>query len=201
MTYIRFSGVAWTWSKAGSPDQIEQVHRWEVDAGSGRNQEADKVPSKISYNKNGEVSKWGYMVSPKDTYQAQWFKLLLSEEACEQGGEWLKETNRLLEELNKKPVDVVADYLRCLWKHAIEVIELSLTKIAVDNMTFRVVLTMPANWDHNARELTRKAAIQAGITQSRSQGATVFRMVPEPEAAALAAFRESGMRWRPDLKV
>jgi len=141
------------------------------------------------------------MVSPKDTYQAQWFKLLLSEDACQQGGEWLKETNRILQELNKKPVDVVADYLRCLWKHAIKVIELSLTKIAVDHMTFRVVLTLPANWDHKARELTRKAAVQAGITRNRSQGATVFRMVPEPEAAALAAFRESGMRWRPDLQV
>lgn len=141
------------------------------------------------------------MVSPRDSYSAQWFKLLLSKEAREQGGEWLTQTEQLLLKLNKEPVEVVADYLRCLWKHAIEVIELSLTKIAVDNMTFRVVLTMPAKWDRNARELTRKAAELAGITQNRSQGPTMFRMVPEPEAAALAAFRDSGMRWRPDLHV
>lgn len=180
---------------------IEQVHRWDVEAGSARNQESDKVPTKICYDQYGNVLKWGYMVTPKDRLQAQWFKLLLSEEAREQGGQRVKETEALLRKLRKTNVDVVADYLRCLWKHAIEVIELALSKIAVDNMTFRVVLTLPANWDHSAQELTRKAAIQAGITEPRWRGPTIFKMVSEPEAAALAAWRESGMRWRPDLQV
>lgn len=193
--------MSWTWSKASSPDQIEQVHKWDVDMGTARAQEADKVPSKICYDHGGNVLKWGYMVTPKDRLQAQWFKLLLSEAAMEQGGARVEETKSLLRRLNKSPVDVVADYLRCLWLHAIDVIELALTKIAVDNMTFRVVLTLPANWDHSAQELTKKAAIQAGITASRSRGPTSFRTVSEPEAAALAAWKEAGMRWRPDLKV
>jgi hypothetical protein len=168
---------------------------------SARNQQADKVPSKICYDDQGNVLKWGYMVSPQDPNQAAWFKLLLSDEAREQGGDRVSATISLLGKLRKSPVDVVADYLRCLWNHAIKNIELALVKIAVDNMTFRVVLTLPANWDHNAQELTRQAAVQAGITLPRSRGATVFKTVSEPEAAALAAWRESGMRWRPDLKV
>lgn len=196
-----YSGVSWTWSKAASPDQIEQVHRWEVDAGSARNQESDKVPSKICYDDRGKVLKWGYMVNPQDENQAQWFKLLLSDDAVNQGGAKVLETKRILRRLKKTAVDVTADFLRCLWKHAIEVIELALTKIAVDNMTFRVVLTLPANWDHSAQELTKKAAIQAGILEPRYRGETIFRMVTEPEAAALAAWREAGMRWRPDLKL
>jgi len=195
-----YSGAAWTWSKANSQDQIEQVYKWEVDIGSARNQETDKVPSRICYDDRGEVLKWGYMVTPKEKLQAQWFKLLLSEDACRQGGERVDATKSLLQKLRKKPVDVVADYLRCLWRHTIEVIELELTKVAVDNMTFRVVLTLPANWNLKAVDLTKQAAVQAGITAPRSRGPTTFKTVSEPEAAALAAWRESGMRWRPDLQ-
>ncbi|KAF4634498.1 hypothetical protein G7Y89_g3596 [Cudoniella acicularis] len=196
-----YSGVSWSYSKWSNPDQIEQIHRWAVDMGStARNQEADKVPSKISYDKWGEIQNWGYKVGPRDEYQASWFKLLLSDEARKKGGEKVEYTKELLIKLKKSPVDVVADYLRCLWRHAVDVIELSLTKIAVENMTFRVVLTLPAKWDHGAEELTRKAAIQAGITAPRRRGPTNFRMVTEPEAAALAAWRESGMEWRPDLR-
>jgi hypothetical protein len=145
--------------------------------------------------------KWGYTVTASHRNQAAWFKLLLSEEAREKGGARVEETRRLLRKLGKTSVDVVADYLSCLWQHAIGAIELALTKIAVDNMTFRVVLTLPANWDPNAIDLTKKAAIQAGITAARSRGPTIFRTVSEPEAAALAAFKESGMRWRPDFQV
>lgn len=119
----------------------------------------------------------------------------------EQGGGRVSETKRMLQTLRKSPVDVVSDYLRCLWKHAVEGIELALTKEAVDQMTFKVVLTIPANWDNQAEDLTKKAAIQAGITARRFRGETAFKMVTEPEAAALAAWREAGMRWRPDLQV
>lgn len=169
--------------------------------GTARNDGADKVPSRISYHPNGNVKRWGYMVGTNDELQAQWFKLLLSDAAMEQGGDRVKGTKRMLQSLRKTPVDVVADYLRCLWKHAVEAIELALTKEAVDQMTFRVVVTIPANWDNHAEDLTKKAAIQAGITAPRLRGETTFKMVTEPEAAALAAWRESGMRWNPDLKV
>lgn len=194
-----FSGVSWTWSKATNINNIEPVHRWDVDEGSARNQESDKVPTKICYDSNGQVLKWGYRVTPRDQNQVEWFKLLLSKEAKD--GPKVKKTRAVLERLGKTAVDVVADYLRCLWKHAIEVIELALSKVAVDNMTFRVVLTLPANWDHRAQRLTVQAAVQAGITIPRSQGPTFFKTVSEPEAAALAAWHESGMRWRPDLQL
>jgi molecular chaperone DnaK (HSP70) len=192
--------VSWTWSKADRPDQINTVRNWEVGNGNAHNQQADEVPSKICYDKHRKVLKWGYMVGPKDRLQVQWFKLLLSEQACKQGGERVEETKQVLRTLKKSCVDVVADYIRCLWKHA-EEIELSLNKVAVDNMTFRVVLTLPANWDYSAVALTEKAASQAGIKLSRTRGPTIFRMVAEPEAAVLAAWKESGMRWRPDLYV
>ncbi|CAG8977831.1 hypothetical protein HYALB_00008997 [Hymenoscyphus albidus] len=76
-----------------------------------------------------------------------------------------------------------------------------MSKIAVDNMTFKVVLTLPANWDHPAQELTRQAAEKAGIKKPRFRGPTTFKTMSEPEAAALAAWKEALMRWRPDLKL
>lgn len=201
LTLHSYSGVAWTWSKAERPDQINTVHDWEVGAGSARCKQADKVPSKISYDSRGRIWKWGYMVSPQDEYQAEWFKLLLSANALDQGGERVEKTSRVLKLLKKSVVDVVADYLSCLWAHAVKDIELALSKTTVDNMTFKVVLTVPANWDHMAQSLTKKAAQQAGIEAVRPRGPTTLRMVSEPEAAALAAWKDAGLRWRPDLKA
>lgn len=141
------------------------------------------------------------MVTAKDRNQAAWFKLLLSDEAGEESGKRVTAIRALLIRLRKSPVDVVADYLRCLWSHSIKAIECALGKIVIDNMTFKVVLALPASWGHNAQELTRQAATKAGITAPRSIGPTVFMMVSEPEAATLAALGESRMRWRPDFKV
>lgn len=131
----------------------------------------------------------------------QWFKLLLSDEAREKGGGKVAEAQAVLQRLRKEPVDVVADYLKQLWRHAVEQIELKLTRIAFENMDLRIVLTVPANWDHKAQERTRKAAIKAGITARRSLGAPVLKLVTEPEAAALAAWKEAGLKLRPDFKA
>ena len=131
----------------------------------------------------------------------QWFKLLLSEDACEQGGRKVVEAKDLMMKLGKTPVEVVADFLEKLWEHALELIELRLTKMSLDNRALRVVLTVPANWDRKACSLTRDAAVKAGITASRYAGKTTLRLVTEPEAAALAAWTESGLQWRPDIVV
>ena len=145
---------------------------------------------------------WGF-ASPTDrTIQVQWFKLLLSDEACAMGGEKIALAQAALRRLKKEPLDVVADYLRQLWLHAVDQIELKLTRIAFENMDLRIVLTVPANWDHKAQDRTKTAAIKAGITDRRSSGTTPrLKLVTEPEAAALAAWDEAGLRWRPDFKV
>ena len=192
----RFSGVSWTWS--GNLNYTDQVSHWDA---SGRDHDSDKVPSRIAYDANGNVKTWGYMTNSSNKYHAQWFKLLLSEEAGQKGGPKVKEVKELLKTLNKKPVDIVADYLKKLWRHSLKEIELKLTKQALDNMQLRVVITVPAQWDHAGEELTRQAAIQAGITTPRFAGRTTLKLVSEPEAAALAAWKEAGLQLRPDLSV
>jgi hypothetical protein len=57
-----------------------------------------------------------------------------------------------------------------------------------------VVLTVPASFDASARELTREAAIAAGLPQS-------FVLLEEPQAATYAWLNAVGDRWRKLLKV
>ncbi|MBA3311981.1 MAG: Hsp70 family protein [Planctomycetaceae bacterium] len=57
-----------------------------------------------------------------------------------------------------------------------------------------VVLTVPASFDASARELTREAAIQAGLPEE-------FILLEEPQAAVYAWLGETGDGWRRILKV
>lgn len=58
----------------------------------------------------------------------------------------------------------------------------------------QVVLTVPASFDASARELTREAALNAGLPDS-------FVLLEEPQAATYAWLSGVGDRWRKLLKV
>ncbi len=58
----------------------------------------------------------------------------------------------------------------------------------------RVVLTVPASFDAAARELTREAALAAGLPDD-------LVLLEEPQAAVYAWLAETGDRWRKHLKV
>ncbi|MFN3191778.1 MAG: Hsp70 family protein [Aureliella sp.] len=58
----------------------------------------------------------------------------------------------------------------------------------------QVVLTVPASFDAVARELTREAALAAGLPES-------LVLLEEPQAAVYAWLSQSGDRWRETLSV
>jgi molecular chaperone DnaK (HSP70) len=58
----------------------------------------------------------------------------------------------------------------------------------------KVVLTVPASFDASARELTREAAVSAGLPEN-------FLLLEEPQAAVYAWLAQTGDRWRKLLKV
>lgn len=58
----------------------------------------------------------------------------------------------------------------------------------------RVVVTVPASFDPSARELTREAAVSAGLPEN-------FVLLEEPQAAVYSWLSETGPRWRKVLKV
>jgi len=57
-----------------------------------------------------------------------------------------------------------------------------------------VVLTVPASFDASARELTRQAALAAGLPEE-------LVLLEEPQAAVYAWLAESGDRWRRQLAI
>ena len=57
-----------------------------------------------------------------------------------------------------------------------------------------VVLTVPASFDPNARELTREGALAAGFPEK-------FILLEEPQAALYAWLADTGDKWRKRLKV
>jgi len=58
----------------------------------------------------------------------------------------------------------------------------------------QVVLTVPASFDAAARDLTREAALAAGLPED-------FVLLEEPQAALYAWLADMGDRWRKELKI
>ena len=86
------------------------------------------------------------------------------------------------------PVDVSCRYLAHLvaaWHHAFP---------AAPIAEQRVVLTVPASFDASARELTREAALTAGLPDD-------LLLLEEPQAALYAWLAHRGEQWRRDLGV
>ncbi|MBI3271757.1 MAG: Hsp70 family protein [Planctomycetes bacterium] len=58
----------------------------------------------------------------------------------------------------------------------------------------QVVLTVPASFDASARDLTREAALAAGLPEG-------FLLLEEPQAALYAWLADAGEKWRRHLKI
>lgn len=145
------------------------------------------------------MSSWGYKIDT-GKHQISWFKLRLSQTASEKlqhdQPQRYKRLETLLEIHDKEPVEVVADYLRCLWSHATENIQSKIGRDLWNNVQLNIVLTVPAIWDHQAQQLTKKAAEMAGLLE---RPGTFFELIGEPEAAALSVFDE--MKWQKERHI
>jgi molecular chaperone DnaK (HSP70) len=93
-------------------------------------------------------------------------------------------------------IDLIAQFLRELWKHALREIG---HEMEIEALPLRVALTLPAIWPTYARERMKEAAKRAGITNKRPVGETRLILVEEPEAAALSTLFER--RDHPEIQV
>ncbi|KPM39250.1 hypothetical protein AK830_g7310 [Neonectria ditissima] len=173
------SGVSWAINEGNK--KIRLITDWPNLGDSISNQ--DKVPSVISY-RNGRVANWGYEVSTKEE-SFKWVKLLLEPESkYTKTVQEVRDSNSLLQKLNKTAEEVISDYLRVIWRYTKEDIRKRVGDDDwEDTYTVHVVLTVPAMWSHAARDKTLKAARDANMPRS-------IRLVTEPEAAALATLRD-----------
>ncbi|BGP19763.1 hypothetical protein JCM10213_003609 [Rhodosporidiobolus nylandii] len=185
-----FTGIAYGSSRLFA-GQIRQILSW-----PGSYETYRKVPTCILYEQHdpsqeAKVVAWG--IEAKNAtirtglIKCEWFKLLLSPESLRSGvpDPWLPPLP-----VGKNVVDVIADFLRCVWRYARRMITEEIGSV-VDLNAADVLLTVPAAWDAAACSLMRESALRAGLVQSSRGGDTTWRdrlqIITEPEAGAIHA--------------
>lgn len=86
--------------------------------------------------------KWGFDVQ-NEPERLSWFKLLLDPSLDPNCDDLLAKSAALIPR-NKRPVDLVTDYLTAIKKHTLEVLENKLGKAVMNNISIEYVLTVPA---------------------------------------------------------
>jgi hypothetical protein len=192
-----FSGVSWAYS--ADPDIIHEVRQWPCAGQLEKEKDEVQVPTQIDL----VTRTWGYKV-PQTSTPLRWFKLLLLQDEDIKPeireSPYLSDARRQTSRLGTDGViDLVADYLRWLWEHARTEIEREMGGNALQELPFKIGLTIPAIWPQYARNHMKEAARRAGILEHRAVGDTAMMLVEEPEAAALATLFER--KGYPEMEV
>ncbi|KAA1466844.1 actin-like ATPase domain-containing protein [Dentipellis sp. KUC8613] len=179
-----FSGVAYGSSRIAA-GKVQQILHW-----PGSLETFRKVPTCLLYDEQGQVMAWGLEAknaSPMpNCTKCEWFKLFLEPHALRDESAVDPRLPRLPP--GKRPLDVIVDFLYCLWEYAKEQITREIGAVA-DLDSADVWLTVPAAWDAKGCDLMREAAINAGLVHSSRAGDHAWRerlrIITEPEAAAV----------------
>ncbi|KAH9904870.1 hypothetical protein F4778DRAFT_789575 [Xylariomycetidae sp. FL2044] len=152
--------------------------------------EVKRVPTVIRYDPDGEI-KWGFEVEAGSD-GIRWFKLvLLNEEdvpAYYSNSPRIIEARKAVRDSGKDEVEIIGDFLKKVWNHALELVTRAKGESVVNACSFHVVMSVPAFWKPYAREKMQRAADLAGILKKRDGvDDTTLEFVSEPEAAALAS--------------
>ena len=149
----------------------------------------EKTPTTLSYHTNPPT--WGGNVRPRDEPQVAYFKLGLQPGL---GAHYLPRSMRpaasvlpFLEADYKHPqlpdktaLDFAGDYLKCIYNYLRNVyLPEQYGADFLRNQQISYIITVPAIWKDAAKNLTRQAAVRAGIPERR------LELITEPEAAAL----------------
>lgn len=184
-----FSGVAYSHSGATSPvadtdprriaHNISVIRTWP----NPILQYIEKIPTLLAYHTDPPA--WGGGVRPKHEPQVAKFKLGLEPSVPQHYGFPKLQHKRAPRygthhKLNKKPVDFVADYLTCIYRHLHETfLRSQYGDEFLRNQQMSYIITVPAIWSDFAKDLTRQAACRAGFPDDN------LVLISEPEAAGL----------------
>ncbi|KAH8919099.1 actin-like ATPase domain-containing protein [Atractiella rhizophila] len=197
-----FSGVAYASSRLTSiasstggtaNAEIRQILNW-----PGSYETYRKVPTCMLYSiptrmdEEARILAWGLEAKNATVMdgmlRCEWFKLFLEPSALRDG----EMVDKRLPALppGKEPIDVIVDYLTCLWEYARTRITEDIGSVA-DLDSADVILTVPAAWDEAGCSLMREAAIKAGMVMNSGgddkNWRDRLRIITEPEAAAIHA--------------
>ncbi|TFK37617.1 hypothetical protein BDQ12DRAFT_684989 [Crucibulum laeve] len=179
-----FSGVAYGSSRIAG-GKVQQILNW-----PGSFETFRKIPTCLLYDERGRVLAWGLEAKNAGpmpgTTRCEWFKLFLEPHALRDEGAIDPRLPTLPQ--GKRAIDLVIDFLSCLWEYAKDQITRDIGAVA-DLNSADVWLTVPAAWDAKGCDMMREAAIEAGLVQSSRAGDRDWkdrlRIITEPEAAAV----------------
>jgi hypothetical protein len=144
----------------------------------------ERIPSIIAYNENSTPT-WGPQVQPANKPQITLFKLGLEPRSWDYYGFTEPEDGYSFGEHpelpHKRPVDVTADYLRCIMSFLRDNFFPQIGGQAfLSAQEWRYVVTIPAIWKEEGKVLTRQA-----VSRATNVGERDIILIKEPEAAAL----------------
>ncbi|KAF9511532.1 hypothetical protein BS47DRAFT_1330881 [Hydnum rufescens UP504] len=179
-----FSGVAYGSARIAS-GKVQQILSW-----PGASETFRKIPTCLVYDDAGCVLAWGLKaknMSPiPGTTRCEWFKLFLDPTVLRDG----EAVDLPLPKLppGKQAIDLIIDFLGCLWDYAKGQITREIGAVADLNVA-DVWLTVPAAWDSRGCQIMRDAALSAGLVGSAHANDRDWRdrlhIITEPEAAAV----------------
>ncbi|KAB8304154.1 hypothetical protein EYC80_003573 [Monilinia laxa] len=166
-----FSGIGYAFVKEDKPD-ICSIGEWP--GLEGRRQ--PKVPTVICYDPEVEAGfTWGAESHKREIIPGM--KLLLDPTQATPVYLPTSSTGKELERLGKPALDVVADFIGAIYKHALTIIEDKIPRDYLEMCQKQFVLSVPEVWSDRAKDLTMKVAKRAKIHP--------VTLIKEPDAAAL----------------
>ncbi|KAI1416681.1 hypothetical protein F5Y13DRAFT_186297 [Hypoxylon sp. FL1857] len=170
----KFTKVSWLLD--GSPgNDTRFVNQWL----STMNQDANRseVPSEIHYNEETGRITWGFNI-PIDCEPIGSLKLLLVNQkglpAHLQGNKNIQASHQKVYRLGKTSVEVVGDYLRELYEHSIQVIEMREGVERIRTVPIILVFSIPPTWKEPSVESLRLAAQHGGLLNRPGKTAVTF---------------------------
>ena len=152
-----------------------------------------KAPTRIAYASENRgkitIDKWGFSVD-QGLKSCSWTKLLLDKDAHPSSYDdpRLRNPDRSMRlPANKSARDVCRDYLAGLYTYTVERIEKHIGSDVFKASPVECWITVPAIWLPKAQLATKEAAREAGFG---SRPGDSIQIIPEPEAAALAALKQ-----------
>ena len=120
-----------------------------------------KIPTVISYNPE-KVSEYTWGAQRHRYTSIREFKLALDPD--QPRPTFVSQTSQSkqakdLKQLNKSAEDVVADYLKALYSHALQIIKGNVLQEYVESCKKKFVLTVPAVWSDKAKDATLKVSM------------------------------------------
>ncbi|KAH7396593.1 Hsp70 family protein [Phaeosphaeria sp. MPI-PUGE-AT-0046c] len=138
----------------------------------------EKVPSEIAVD---DYAQWGALI-PSNVQRYKWTKLELDKVPS---GESIKISRELSEATDRKPVEIIANFLSHVKEQLIKNLDRQYGQAVWRTLPITLVVTVPAVWSDAAKDSTLQAVRNAGFQQLSFPMLKRTILVTEPEAAAI----------------